>query len=64
MRILDKEDVEIVKKKYNIVKMSNFPLILVSDPVAQYYGVKKGDLCEIIRKSETSGEYKSYRYCE
>ena len=64
MRIVSKEETDIVKKKYNIDNMSNFPIILVSDPVAQYYGVKKGDLCEILRKSETSGEYKSYRYCE
>ena len=30
----------------------------------EFYGVRKGDLCEIIRPSETSGIYINYRYCE
>ena len=64
MRIVSEEEKLAVKEKYNVESMSNFPLILSYDPVAQFYGVKKGDLCEIIRKSETSGEYKAYRYCQ
>ena len=64
MRIVSEEEKLAVKEKYNVESMSNFPIILSYDPVAQFYGVKKGDLCEIIRKSETSGEYKAYRYCQ
>ena len=64
MRIVSEEEKLAVKEKYNVENMSNFPIILSYDPVAQFYGVKKGDLCEIIRKSETSGEYKAYRYCQ
>tara|TARA_Y100000591_G_scaffold329295_1_gene357572 strand:+ start:35 stop:682 length:648 start_codon:yes stop_codon:yes gene_type:complete len=64
MRIVSEEEKLQVKEKYNVENMSNFPIILSYDPVAQFYGVKKGDLCEIIRKSETSGEYKAYRYCQ
>jgi DNA-directed RNA polymerase subunit H (RpoH/RPB5) len=64
MRILSKEEIEIVKKKYNIENNSNIPLILKSDPVAMFYGVKSGDFVEITRTSETSGRYICYRYCE
>ena len=64
MRIVSEEEKLAVKEKYNVENMSNLPIILSYDPVAQFYGVKKGDLCEIIRKSETSGEYKAYRYCQ
>ena len=44
--------------------MNQFPLLLKSDPMAKFYGVKNGNLCKIIRQSETSGQYISYRYCE
>jgi len=64
MRIVsEKEKVEI-KKKYNIENNSNLPLILKSDPVAMFYGIKSGDFVEITRTSETSGTYIAYRYCE
>ena len=43
--------------------MTNMPIILKSDPVAKMYGVISVYLCEIIRTSETSGKYISYRYC-
>lgn len=64
LRILNNEEKLKVKEEYNIEKMTQFPLILKTDPQAKFYGVKNNDLCEIIRKSETSGTYKSYRYCE
>ena len=64
MRIVSNEEKEAIKQKYNIQNNSNFPVILKSDPSAMFYGVKNGDLLEIIRTSETSGRYISYRYCE
>ena len=64
MRIISNDEIEIVKKKYNIENNSNIPLILKSDPVAMFYGVKSGDFVEITRTSETSGRYICYRYCE
>ena len=63
LKILDNEEKQMVKDTYNIDKIDDFPLILKSDSMAKFYGVKRGDLCEIIRTSETSGIYKSYRYC-
>ena len=64
MRIVSEVEKKQVKEKYNVESMNNMPIILKSDPVAKFYGVKSGDLCEIIRTSETSGRYISYRYCE
>ena len=64
MRIISEEEKEKIKKKYNIENNSNMPLILKSDPVAMFYGIKSGDFVEITRTSETSGIYIAYRYCE
>ena len=64
MRIVSEKEKEDIKKKYNIENNSNLPLILKSDPVAMFYGIKSGDIIEITRTSETSGIYIAYRYCE
>ena len=39
------------------------PQILKSDPQAKFLGVRKGDMCEIIRASETAGNSITYRMC-
>lgn len=64
MRIVSVEEKKQIKEKYEVENMNNMPIILKSDPVAKFYGVRTGDLCEIIRTSETSGKYISYRYCD
>ena len=64
MRIVSVEEKKQIKEKYDVENMNNMPIILKSDPVAKFYGVRTGDLCEIIRTSETSGKYISYRYCD
>jgi len=42
-------------------KKKNMPRIDMNDPVARYYNMKRGDLCRIVRPSETSGFVTSYR---
>ena len=64
LHVVSEEEKQTIKDNYNVENMNQFPLILKSDPMAKFYGVKNGDLCKIIRQSETSGQYISYRYCE
>jgi len=55
-----KEIAEVVEK-YKTNK-NQFPKMLTTDPIARYYGVSAGGMFKIIRKSQSSGEYISYRY--
>ena len=62
MRIISPEEKEQVMNKYS-VNPSQMPKIFKSDACGKYLGIRKGDVVEIVRASETAGKSVSYRIC-
>ena len=59
--LLSKEKEVALLKKYHCTK-AQLPKLSRSDPIAKYYGMKPGDICQIIRNSISMGETNYYRH--
>ena len=62
-KVLNNDEYNIIKTKYDINDNANFPAISRFDPVSQVLGLRPGELCEITRSSKTAITSKHYRLC-
>ena len=62
-KIIEDEEKEQIKKKFNMKSDYEFPQISRFDRVAVAIGLRPGKVCEITRKSPTAIETKYYRLC-
>jgi DNA-directed RNA polymerase subunit H (RpoH/RPB5) len=52
-----------ILSQYNLSNPTQLPIILHTDPMAKYLGLKPGDYVKITRVSQVSGIHIIYRYC-
>ena len=55
--------IEIYKRLYKDYTKKFLPKILLSDPLANFYGLQVGELFEFKKYSKNSGIYIYYRAC-
>ena len=58
--ILTEDEIKEVMESY-ILKKKEIPKILTSDPIVEYFNLKRGDIIRVIRPSEQSGKNIIYR---
>jgi len=62
-RKLTIDETKEIMEKYMIKSKGQMPLILHTDVIAKWIGLKQGEIVEIIRYNENSGKYYYYRCC-
>ena len=60
---VSEEEVQTLLDTFCLKSKSQLPLILKSDPMSRYLGLKCGDVVKITRNSPASGEYYVFRCC-
>jgi DNA-directed RNA polymerase subunit H (RpoH/RPB5) len=61
--VTDEEDIKTLIQNLSLKSKFQLPLILKTDAMAKYLGLKNGDVVRITRISPTAGEYVMYRCC-
>lgn len=61
--VRDENEVKDIVSRYSLKSKFQLPIILKTDAMAKYLGLKNGDVVKITRVSQTAGEYIVYRCC-
>ena len=62
-RIVTTSESIVIRKRYNIMDLSQLPELSRFDPVAIAIGIRPGEICEILRPSKTAITALYYRIC-
>ena len=62
-RKLSNDETKIIMDAYNVKNKLQMPIILHTDRIAKWIGLKQGELVEITRYNENSGKSYYYRCC-
>jgi len=61
--IRERSTIDSIMEKCN-ARLDQFPIILRTDPMAKRLRLAPGDMCKILRKTNTAGEVEYFRVCK